>query len=203
MVDPLTFVTPRSWSERDAVAVNTPASSITVLPIWLTETVYMHYTLSGLLLLSGSSLFFCWILSFLPTLHTSWPSELAPSFPSASHSFSFLRDAFEPICLKCSSLLGRLVGGPGCLCCCPSLAWWHGYKGRRGFLSLLLSFSRPSCFLQIPLIFTSAPTREASCYRCDAAAAPAVLDLPAVKLFQAFGIGFTNVSIWSVFNLIS
>lgn len=37
-------------------------------------------------------------------------------------------------------------GGPGSLCCCPSLAWWDGYKGRRGFLSLLLSFSGPSCF---------------------------------------------------------
>ena len=91
MVDPFTFVTPKSWSERDAGAVNTPTSSITVLPIWLTETVYMHYTLSDLLLLSGSSVFFffSWILSFLQTLHTSWPSELAPSFTSASHSFPF------------------------------------------------------------------------------------------------------------------
>lgn len=63
------------------------------------------------------------------------------------------------------------------------------------FLSLLLSFSGPSCFLQIPLIFTSAPTREASCYRRDAAAAPAVLDLPAAELFQAFGSGSqTSVS---------
>lgn len=86
-------------------------------------------------------------------------------------------------------------GGPGSLCCCPSLAWWDGYKGRRGLLSLLLSFSGPSCFLQIPLIFTSAPTREASCYRRDAAAAPAVLDLPAAELFQAFGSGSqTSVS---------
>ena len=33
--------------------------------------------------------FFSWILSFLQTLHTSWPSELAPSFTSASHSFPF------------------------------------------------------------------------------------------------------------------
>lgn len=99
---------------------------------------------------SSVHLFFCWSLSFLQTLHTSWPSELAPSLPSPSHSFSFLPDAFEPICLKCSSLLGRLVGGPGSLCCCPSLAWWVGYKGRRVSFSLAVILRAQLFFCRFP-----------------------------------------------------
>lgn len=68
-------------------------------------------------------------------------------------------------------------------------------REEEGFFLSCCHSPGPVVFLQIPLIFTSAPTREASCYRRDAAAAPAVLDLPAAELFQAFGSGSqTSVS---------